>query len=844
MKRTGQVLLGLLIVSVASVAATPDKGLMTLFQDAMYQEQTAGDLDKAIELYQKVVTDSGEIEKLAAKATFQLGMCYLKKDDKTKAAEYFKKVVSIYPAQKELVAQAQKQLEQIAPQSSGDGGFLSRLPQSVLNRLGALYGQLCAESGGMQIASNCHIHYVDAEFNHYWGGYRYFMNRSASPTSGKIDLGNTSYLNQILYDIGGKVMNVELVKDEARPNFYRIFWTPEIPIGPWQVFPYASCINDASKLTSDGSTYSLKMQNHFGGRVLEAFYLVLPDKVNLTSPSENYTSKESLDGYIIYSWKKNVPQDAEHLVRVTLVSLRDATPEELAKIIKDAVATISTCAETDPKIKDATDSLAGLDSGLVVTEVCKYFDSDTDAIRRAAIYTLWKGGLPDITAAEAKLISLCSHKENFTRGMAALTLSSIKTAASFDAIEKMALEDSDYARRCAVYALGLYGDSAAIPIVEKALKDNDPMVKANAQTAMTLLKKNDAAGSDPNAPVIVKTSPEFGKTDVSPDLDKISVTFDQPMRDGSWAWCQYGENYPEVTGMPSFDKNFLTCSMPIRLQPGQVYLVGLNTPPYEGFHSRSGITARPGVMVFATKDPNGNPTPIPEQMMKKANTSKVLQEGGGNIKDILSDTDISVFDAVGPAAINLHKSAIAYAKEKNVSHINTHVHYVTSRMIDCRAGIGTITNGPDAKNAGVEISVANYDDNKLIFVDEEGKILKTRFRDRNTNIGRYGMYLTLDKPLAANETRLFVWINQNNSKLTTGSDGNCELKMKNNFGSQVVETFILVLPKGIKLVEQSEEPTTVTPAGDYQIYHWQAIVPQKTNHEVTVKLASENGGIK
>ncbi len=287
MEKTKQFLLWLLIVSAASVAATPDKSLMTLFQDALYQEQTAGDLDKAIELYQKVLTDGGEIEKLAAKATFQLGMCYLKKDDQAKAAEYFKKIVNDYPAQKDLAAKARQQLEQA----------------------------------------------------------------------------------------------------------------------------------------------------------------------------------------------------------------RNVSPEELAKIVKDAVETISICAETDPRIKTATDSLVGLDPNLVVTEVCKYLDSDTDTIRRAAIYVLWKGGLPDITAAEAKLIGLCGHKENFTRGMAALTLSSIKTPASFEAIKKMAEDTDGYARRCAVYALGLYGDLAAIPVVEKALQDNDPMVKSNAQAAMAMLTKL----NDPNS---------------------------------------------------------------------------------------------------------------------------------------------------------------------------------------------------------------------------------------------------------------------------------------------------------------------------------------------------------
>jgi hypothetical protein len=495
MKRTGCILLGLLVVSACAMAAAPNKAAMTMYQDALYQEQTAGDLDKAIELYQKVVADAGEVERLAAKATFQLGMCYLKKDDKTKAAEYFQKVVSDYPAQKELVANAQKQLQQIAPQSQGDGGFLSRLPGSVLGRLSALYGQVCTDAGVKQIRSNCNIHFVDAQWNHYWGGYGYFMNRSSSSVSGPIDLGGTTEPGQTLYGLDEKAMKVEFVKDEKRSNFYRILWTPDVPIGPGQMFMYAWSVNESTKLSSDGSLYVLKMQNHFGERVLEAFYLVTPDTVNLTSPSEPYTSKESLEGFTIYIWKNDMPENAEHIVRVTLAPLKTVTPEELTKIVKNAVETVSICTEGDPKIKDATETLAGLDCGLVVGEICKYLDSDTDTIRRAAIYVLWQGGLPDISAAEAKLITLCSHKEKLTRGMATLALSSIKTPASFDALKKIAEDPDGYARRCGVYALGLYGDPTAIPVVEKALKDTDPLVKGNAQAAMMLLKKT----NDPNS---------------------------------------------------------------------------------------------------------------------------------------------------------------------------------------------------------------------------------------------------------------------------------------------------------------------------------------------------------
>lgn len=119
MAKARQIVLGLLAVSAVCMAAErPNREWMTLFQEAQYQEQTAGDLDKAIELYEQVLTEAADVERLAARAAFQLGVCHQKKGDAAKAADYFRQVVSKYPGQKELVVKAQKQLEKIMPASS------------------------------------------------------------------------------------------------------------------------------------------------------------------------------------------------------------------------------------------------------------------------------------------------------------------------------------------------------------------------------------------------------------------------------------------------------------------------------------------------------------------------------------------------------------------------------------------------------------------------------------------------------------------------------------------------------------------------------------------------------
>ncbi|MBN1392025.1 MAG: Ig-like domain-containing protein [Sedimentisphaerales bacterium] len=119
-------------------------------------------------------------------------------------------------------------------------------------------------------------------------------------------------------------------------------------------------------------------------------------------------------------------------------------------------------------------------------------------------------------------------------------------------------------------------------------------------------------------PVIVKTSPQAYSDDIEPSLSVITVTFNRPMTDKSWSWTGGGETFPEITGKPSYDSNKTTCSLPVKLEPGKVYWVGINSPSYQNFKSKAGIPVKRYVIMFTTKDPNGNPTPLPGVLFAKA----------------------------------------------------------------------------------------------------------------------------------------------------------------------------------------------------------------------------------
>lgn len=122
-----------------------------------------------------------------------------------------------------------------------------------------------------------------------------------------------------------------------------------------------------------------------------------------------------------------------------------------------------------------------------------------------------------------------------------------------------------------------------------------------------------------NKPKVAATSPAAFTNDVSSDLDKITVTFDQRMKDGQWAWTSRGDDtYPKTTGDPSYDEGRMTCTLPVTLEPGKVYWVGINEGRFRGFRGTTNAAARPYVILFATKGADGKPTAIPEDLTTKA----------------------------------------------------------------------------------------------------------------------------------------------------------------------------------------------------------------------------------
>lgn len=459
-----------------------------LLQKARYAEETEGNLDKAIDLYEQVLSEAAEVERLAAQAAYQLGLCYVKKGENDLAVKYFKTVVSTYSSQTAVAEKAAQQLSKLAPEEKDS--IFEQIDGQVIQFLGETFAKIALEAEQKHLPVNSHVNYVNGEGYLYGGGINAYYNWTGRTITQKVRLTGMSGSNYTFYDATGKELPIEMVPTENKENHYQVYWIPAEPLKPEESLYYGWSGNSRRKLAQmPGGAYTLTMQNFYGSPVVETFFLVLTKGMKL-SDSPSPTGKEKLMNFDVYWWTKEVPQNENHLETVMLTALRDASPEEIAKIVEEAVLTISTCAETDPKVKQSLDSLKGIQEEPLVAAMNKYLGEESPTIRRSAIYILWRGEFSDISAAGQKLIELCGHPENYTRGMAALALGGNKVAAGHEALVKMTLEDEDgYARRCGAYALGLFGDPKALPVLEKALEDKEDFVKQNAQAAIRMLTK-------------------------------------------------------------------------------------------------------------------------------------------------------------------------------------------------------------------------------------------------------------------------------------------------------------------------------------------------------------------
>ncbi len=111
-------------VSFLFSSMIPQETAKELFERALYLEETKGELEKAIEVYSRIVEEFSDELATAAKAQLKIGICYEKLGMKEAQAAY-QQVIDKYPKQTDVVAVARARLAGIERSLAG----LNRQPK-------------------------------------------------------------------------------------------------------------------------------------------------------------------------------------------------------------------------------------------------------------------------------------------------------------------------------------------------------------------------------------------------------------------------------------------------------------------------------------------------------------------------------------------------------------------------------------------------------------------------------------------------------------------------------------------------------------------------------------------
>jgi RNA polymerase sigma-70 factor (ECF subfamily) len=146
-----------------------------------------------------------------------------------------------------------------------------------------------------------------------------------------------------------------------------------------------------------------------------------------------------------------------------------------------------------------------------------------------------------------------------------------------------------------------------------------PSARTLATLALTALLWTHSATTLPaqTTPRIVSSSPAMGATEVDPSQTEITVTFDRDMGGGmSWTGGP-----PDMPSSPDGAKarwtDKRTCVLPVKLEAGRLYRVGINSQSYRNFRSAEGAPAIPSAILFTT-------TGAGEDLKRKVQTPKIV----------------------------------------------------------------------------------------------------------------------------------------------------------------------------------------------------------------------------
>jgi Bacterial Ig-like domain len=104
------------------------------------------------------------------------------------------------------------------------------------------------------------------------------------------------------------------------------------------------------------------------------------------------------------------------------------------------------------------------------------------------------------------------------------------------------------------------------------------------------------------APVVVKTVPQAGSTDVEPGELEVKITFSKEMMDQNWSWVDAWQGSPPPSvGKPKYSDDHRTCVVKVKLESGKTYGWWINSRSFGNFKDKQGRSAVPYLFVFKVK---------------------------------------------------------------------------------------------------------------------------------------------------------------------------------------------------------------------------------------------------
>lgn len=145
------------------------------------------------------------------------------------------------------------------------------------------------------------------------------------------------------------------------------------------------------------------------------------------------------------------------------------------------------------------------------------------------------------------------------------------------------------------YRLGINSSSY------RNFRDSGGVAAEVAAIYFTTKGASDEVKARVRVPKTLSLEPRNGADDVDPTTAFLRVTFDVPMGEGmSWTG---GKDFPKARDgqAAKWSDDGLTCILPVSLEAGRQYTLGLNNAEHNNFQSRWGVPLEPIVYKFQTR---------------------------------------------------------------------------------------------------------------------------------------------------------------------------------------------------------------------------------------------------